>query len=144
MAVPTAVAQLETAVLDACSSEREWPAQISAGVCAGVDYAIAHPEIAETLASDDGPGVATLQRYESVIARFAGFLQSSIPAQSRLPLSTDEALVAGIVSLVRDHLRLGRQDRLAELRPDIVLLTLLPHLGFEGARDWANRVDRAG
>lgn len=142
MPFPLALVNLETAVLNACSSEREWPARVAAGICAGVDYAIAHPEIVETLVSDDAPGAATLQRYESVIGRLAGFLQAHAPLGKRLPVSTDEALVAGMVGLVGDHLRLGRQERLAELRADLVLLTLLPYLGFAEARDWANRVER--
>jgi hypothetical protein len=117
----------------------EWPAQIAAGVYAGVDYAIAHPEIVDTLASNAAPGVDTLRRYESVIGRLTGFLRIKAPASGRLPGSTDEALMAGMVGLVGDHLRLGRLERLEELRPDLVLLTLLPYLGFAEAQEWANR-----
>lgn len=141
MAFPLALANLESAVLDACAAEGEWPAQIAAGIYAGVDYAIAHPEVAETLASDGGTGADTLQRYETVIGRLAGFLRAKTPVE-RLPGATDEALVGGMVGLVGDHLRIGRLDRLAELRPDLVLLTLLPYLGFADARHWANRIDR--
>lgn len=130
-------------MLDACAEEREWPARIAAGICAGVDFAIAHPEIVQTLASDDSPGAETLRRYESLIGRLAGFLQAGAPAGSRLPVSTDEALVAGLAGLVGDHLRIGRSDRLVELRADLVLLTLLPYLGFEEARQWANEVERS-
>jgi hypothetical protein len=143
MAFPLALANLETAVLNACAGEREWPAQVSAGICAGVDYAIAHPEVVETLASDSSPGTENLRRYESLIGRLAGFLQAQAPAGSRLPVSTDEALMAGVVGLVGDHLRIGRYDRLAELRADLVLVTLLPYLGFAEAKKWANRVDRS-
>jgi hypothetical protein len=140
MGFPHALANLEAAVLDACATEREWPAQIAAGICAGVDYAIANPEVAEILASDASPGSDTLSRYESVIARLAGFLRVKAPASGRLPGATDEALVAGMVGLVGDHLRIGRQDRLEELRPELVLLTLLPYLGFSEAQKWANSV----
>jgi hypothetical protein len=142
MAFPLALANLETAVLEACAAEVEWPAQIAAGVYAGVDYAIAHPEVAETLVSEPGAGADTLRRYETVIARLAGFLQGKAPVE-RLPGATDEALVAGVVGLVGDHLRIGRLDRLAELRPDLVLLTLLPYVGFAEARHWANWIDRS-
>jgi hypothetical protein len=45
-----------------------------------------------------------------------------------------------MVGLVGDHLRIGRQDRLEELRPELVLLTLLPYLGFDEARKRANQV----
>lgn len=140
MAFPLALANLETAVLDACASEDEWPAQVAAGICAGVDYAIAHPEVAETLAYDAAAGADRLRRYESVIGRLAGFLRVNAPPNPRLPGATDEAVVAGMVGLVGDHLRIGRQDRLEELRPELVLLTLLPYLGFSEAQKWANQV----
>jgi hypothetical protein len=138
MAFPLALANLEAAVLDACSGEDEWPAQVAAGIFAGVDYAIAHPEVAETLASEDATGSDVLRRYESVIGRLAGFLRVKAPADERLPGATDEALVAGVVGLVGDHLRIGRLDRLEELRPELVLLTLLPYLGFAEAKRWAD------
>src|SRR6185295_20102663 len=138
--LPVALANLESAVLDACAGETEWPAQIAAGIYAGVDFAIAHPEVADSLVDDDGSAVDNARRYESAIASFAGFIRVKAPRGQRLPGSTDEALVAGVVGLVGDHLRIGRVDRLLELRPDLVLLTLLPYLGFSEAQRWANQV----
>jgi hypothetical protein len=131
---------LETAVLDACAVEGEWPAQIAAGVYAGVDFAIANPMLAHTLSLDGAVEADCIRRYERVIGRLVGFIQIKAPPGTRLPASTDEALVAGIVGLVGDHIRLGRLDRLAELRPELVLLTLLPYLGFSEAQRWSNRV----
>jgi hypothetical protein len=143
MGFPLALANLEVAVLDACAGEEEWPAQVAAGICAAVDYAIAHPEIGETLAFERFSGPDALQQYETLIGRLAGFLRVQAPIEARLPVSTDEALVAGVVGLVGDHLRIGRYERLSELRADLVLLTLLPYLGFAEAQLWANRVDRS-
>jgi hypothetical protein len=140
MPFPLALANLETAVLEACAAEKEWPAQVAAGIYAGIDYAIAHPELAETLSVDARVKSESLQQYESVIGRLAGFLRVNAPIEDRLPGATDEALVAGMVGLVGDHLRIGRLDRLEELRPELVLLTLLPYLGFSEAQEWANRV----
>jgi hypothetical protein len=137
---PLALAGLETAVLDACAAEGEWPAQIAAGIYAGVDFAIANPAVARALTIDAAVEADCMRRYERVIGRLAGFIQIKAPAGTRLPGSTDEALVAGIVGLVGDHIRIGRLDRLAELRPELVLLTLLPYLGFSEAQRWANQV----
>lgn len=137
---PLALAGLESAVLDACSTEDEWPAQVAAGVYAGVDFAIANPEVARELTFDAAAEAQCTRRYERVIGRLAGFIQVGAPFGSRLPASTDEALVAGMVGLVGDHIRIGRLDRLAELRPELVLLTLLPYLGFDEAQEWSNRV----
>jgi hypothetical protein len=142
MAFPLALADLEAAVLEACSREDQWPAQVAAAIYAGVDYAIAHPEVAETLAYDSAAEGESFRRYESVIARLAGFLRVKAPSQGRLPVATDETLMAGMVGLVGDHLRVGRLDRLEQLRPELVLLTLLPYLGFDEAQEWANRTAR--
>ncbi|MBA3865200.1 MAG: hypothetical protein H0X42_02445 [Solirubrobacterales bacterium] len=80
-------------------------------------------------------------QYERLVSRLVGFLRARAPAGTRPPASTDEALIAGIVGLVGDHVRIGRLDRLAALRPELVLLTLLPYLGFPEAQRWANVAD---
>jgi hypothetical protein len=132
------------AVLDACAATRgEWPAQVAAGIYAGVDFAISNPTVARELTIDAAAEADCMPRYERVIGRLTGFIQVKAPTGTRLPASTDEALVAGIVGLVGDHIRIGRLDRLAELRPELVLLTLLPYLGFSEAQGWANRVANA-
>lgn len=136
---PLAMARLETAVLDACAAQAEWPAQVAAGIYAGVDFAIANPEMALTLTVGSAAADDQIRRYERFIGRLTGFIQVKAPIDSRLPASTDEALVAGIVGLVGDHIRIGREDRLAELRPELVLFALLPYLGFDEAQRWANQ-----
>jgi hypothetical protein len=132
--------QLETAVLEACVVEGEWPAQIAAAVCAGVDFVIARPEAARALVTELTSGTGQPDRYGQLIGRLAGFVRAKAPSDARLPASTDEAMVAGIVGLVGDHVRLGRLDRLSRLRPELVLLTLLPYLGFSEAKRWADQV----
>lgn len=137
--VSVALDELETAILRACSAEGQWPAQIAAGVYAGVDFAIARPQIAREMAVELPAGGDTNGVYERLIGRLAGFIRVNAPIGARLPASTDEALVAGMVGLVGDHVRIGRLERLAELRPEMVLLALLPYLGFSEAQRWANR-----
>ncbi|HVY96439.1 MAG TPA: hypothetical protein VHA54_05725 [Solirubrobacterales bacterium] len=132
------ITELETAILDACSAPRDWPAQIAAGVYAGIDFVVGNPDAAQTLTMAAGSASEYRGRYESLVGRLAGFLRVRAPHDQRLPVSTDEAVVAGVVGLVGDHVRIGRLDRLAELRPDLVLLTLLPYLGFAEAQRWAN------
>jgi hypothetical protein len=134
------MAGLETAVLDACGQATEWPAQVAAGVYAGIDFAIANPAVARALTIDGSAEADCMRRYERVIGRLAGFIQVNAPAGTRLPGATDEAMVAGIVGLVGDHIRIGRLDRLDELKPELVLLTLLPYLGFSEAQRWANQI----
>jgi hypothetical protein len=133
--------QLEEVVSGACSEQGDSRAGIAAGVYAGVDFAIAHPEIIESLHPDLEGGKRNMTRYESGIARFTGLLRSHAPMDDQRPGTTDMALVGGVVGLIGDHLRLGRTDRLEELRPDLVLFVLLPYIGFAEAKKWADQVD---
>jgi len=131
--------ELEGSVAGACRGQDEWPAQVAAGIYAGVKFSIDHPQVVEALLVLEGTEVASKSGYTDTIERLAALISRDAPAGSRLPGSTDEALVAGIVGLVGDHLRIGRSEALEALRPDLVLLALLPYLGFSGAQDWANR-----
>jgi hypothetical protein len=135
------VARLEASVLEACAEPAEWPAQIAAGVYAGVGFAIENPATVELLLVDAGDRIAG---YEGLIGRLAEMIRSRAPTDRRLPGSTDEALVASIVGLIGDHVRIGRFERLAELGPELVLLTLLPYLGFAEAQLWADRTAPLG
>jgi hypothetical protein len=132
--------ELEDAVTTACETRAEWPDQVSAGICAGVDFAIERPAVIDVLAITDRGRAASEEGFTAMVERLARLISRAAPAGSRLPGSTDEALVAGIISLVGDHIRVGRLEALRELRPDLVLLALLPYLGFEDARRWANRL----
>lgn len=125
-------------MLRACKAEAEWPAQVSAGIYAGVDFAVANPELARSLTIDVAAELGSPSDYERLVSRLAGLIQVRAPVGARLPGATDEALVGGMVGLVGDHIRLGRYARLRELRPELVLLALLPYLGFAEAQRWAN------
>ncbi len=133
--------ELETAMLDACHGHDQWPAQIAAGINAGIDFVVARPEVAQHLIMRPGEGPERW-RYERIIGRLAGFLRVNAPPRPSLPSLTDEALVGGIVGLVGDHVRVDRLDRLSQLRSELVLLTLLPYLGFDEAQRWTTLTSR--
>ena len=131
---------LEASVAAACMPQEEWPAQVAAGIYAGVEFAIGHPSVVDALLVLEGQEEPSKSGYTGIIERLARLISRDAPEGSRLPGSTDEALVAGIVGLVGDHVRVGRTEALEALRPDLVLLALLPYLGFADAQDWANRI----
>jgi hypothetical protein len=131
---------LEATVAAACERQDEWPKRVAAGIYAGVGYAIENPIVVDAMSVFEGLERAPDREYTGTIERLAGLISRDAPADSRLPVSTDEALVAGIVGVVGDHVRIGRREALEGLRPDLVLLALLPYLGFSGAQDWANRL----
>jgi hypothetical protein len=139
-----ALDRLERVVLDACKSRREWPAQITAGVCAGVDFIVANPGVARELAIDPATNIGFRKRYDRVVGRLAGFIRKEAPVAAQLSPQTSEALVGGMIGLVGDHLRVGRMHRLTDLRPELVLLALLPYLSFEEAQHWANKAAERG
>ena len=130
---------LEASVASACQPREEWPAQVGAGIYAGVEFAIGHPAVVDALLVLETEEKASPSGYTGTIERLARLISRDAPEGSRLPGTTDEALVAGIVGLVGDHVRVGRLEALEALRPDLVLIALLPYLGFAGAREWANR-----
>lgn len=125
-------------MIDACAARDEWPAQVAAGVNAGVDFVIDNAALAEAWVADLSPNLLYSTYYEPMVARLTELIRLRAPLH-RLPASTDEALVAGIVGLVGDHVRIGRFDRLAQLKPELVQLTLLPYLGFTASQEWANK-----
>lgn len=131
--------ELEATIATACRDQGEWPEQVAAGIYAGVRFSIEHPTIVDALMVLEKAQGPSASGYTWTIERLARLISRDAPAGSRLPGSTDEALVAGIVGLVGDHVRVGRFENLKALRPDLVLLALLPYLGFAEAREWANR-----
>jgi hypothetical protein len=137
--LPIALVDLEAAMLDAYAKQAEWPARVAAAVFAGVDYAVERPDAIEPMAITALINPHSKALYTYVIVRWTDFLRRGAPPASGRPGSTGEAMVAGVVGLVGDHIRIGRLDRLVELRPELVLLTLLPYLGFSEAQHWANR-----
>jgi hypothetical protein len=77
-----------------------------------------------------------------LIEHFAELLGAEATRKSRLPLSTEQALVGAIVVLSADHLRAGKLEQLHVAGPELVQLTLLPYLGAEEARLWAGKTAR--
>ena len=93
--------------------------------------AAAKPVDVDTLASDADPGADTLRRYETVTGRLAGLLQATAPRDKRLPGSTDEAQVAGMVGLVGEYI--GRIYYESKRRPHFLIKeTNVPRDTFRG------------
>lgn len=126
-------------MLDACAAREEWPAQVAAGINAGVDFVIDNSSLVESWVAEISPNQLYSNYYGPMVTRLTTLIRLRAPVDERLPASTDEALVAGIIGLVGDLVRLRRFDRLAQLKPELVQLALLPYLGFAESQRWANR-----
>jgi len=88
----------------------------------------------ETLAA--GPPVSTHHR--ETVAGFALLLQAGrIEAQAQggdgPSLDTEEAVMAGVVSLITRWIVVDRTDQLERLLPDATTVALTPFLGVTGA-----------
>jgi len=134
-----ALSGLRRAVLHDCRRNPEWPAKVAAGICAALEFAATDLLLARLLTIDavaDRPGGDDL--YRRMVTEFAELLRAEAPTDKRLPVTTDEAVVDSIARLIGVHLRAGRQDELVKIGPDLAQLALLPYLGFDEARRWAD------
>ena len=131
-------AALKDRVAKACGGEEAWEAQVVAGVRAVLEFAAADPQAAHALtveARRRATGEVDLE--QEAISYFAGLLREAVGVERRFTLSTEEALVESIATIIRGHLQLGTADELPGIAPDLVYITLMPYLGISEARRWA-------
>jgi hypothetical protein len=134
---------LKRRVRRSCAEQVEWEAKVVAAVRATVEFAATHPEKARALTIEGRRGSPDDRLpVEEVIEFFAAELGKIAPASRRAPISTDEAVVGAIVTIVRGHLLAGSSDRLDRAAPDLVYLALLPYLGVAETRGWAMALSR--
>lgn len=133
-------AALKQAVERACARESAWQARIVAGIGAVVEFTLADPAAARALtvcaAAQAGDGGNPEQE---VLSHFEARLEQVAPAEMLFPISSAEGIVETAALLVRGHLLAETTEKLAELGPELVYLTLMPYLGLAGARKWASK-----
>jgi hypothetical protein len=133
-----AVGRLQVAVLEACREQRKWPAKVAVAIAAAADFAMAEPAEVRLLTVEaliqrpDGG-----RRYVRTIEHFADLLRSVTPEDVRRPASTELALIGGLATTISHHLRTDSVSDLGESVPELVEFTLLPYIGHEEARRWA-------
>jgi hypothetical protein len=138
----TSFEQLKGRVREACAGQEEWPARIAAGIHAAVDFCVANPDAAQALVIDTRTATGEGD-YLEMVDGFAEFLDGEARSGRASAGPTDEALVAALATIVAHHIRSERLDRLEEAVPELVCLALLPYLGFEQAKGWADVTARA-
>lgn len=123
----------------ACAQFDEWDGKVAAGVAAVLKFAAESPEMAHALIVQgrrEKTDLGDLER--KVLEHFAGLLAKTVPDSRTLPFATHQGAVEAIASVIRGHLQAGTERDLVLRTPDLVYLTLMPHLGVERARSWAN------
>jgi hypothetical protein len=137
-AFDSAFARLQVRIESACVAEREWPAQVTAGIRAALAFAAADPAAARTLTTEAlAGGGAGYERYGRMISHLSDWLlpgRALRPEGERLPEITEKAMVGGVAMLVAQRVDCGRQAELPELAAEAVQFALTPYLGTAEAR----------
>jgi hypothetical protein len=132
-------AALKDLVGRACAREDAWEAKVVAGLRAVLEFAASDPQGAHALTVDARrrrSGQIDLE--QEAISYFAVLLREVVAADRRFPISTEEAIIESIATIIRGHLQLGTARQLPDLAPDLVYITLMPYLGISEARRWAS------
>jgi AcrR family transcriptional regulator len=133
----TAMENLRRRMGAAVEAAGGWPRNVPAALEEMLRFLAAEPGLArlcmvETLAA--GPPVSNHHR--QTVAALAPLLRAGrIEAEGGegAPIETEEAVIAGVASLITRWIVMGRAERLPELLPDAVTVALTPFLGVDGA-----------
>ena len=127
----------------AAESFEEWPQQVRAALATMLRFLAGEPELAQLVMIEPvAAGGEIAARHRASMQGFVEILKAGRPEHGGtrpLPEATEETLVGGIVSLIVREISAGRVDRLEELLPDLVELTLSPYLGGEQAERLARQ-----
>jgi hypothetical protein len=135
------LAALKDAIGRACRPDGEWEARIVAGIVAIVEFAQEDPAAARALTVCAGAQASDGTDLEGeMLAYFAGLLEDVAPDEMLFPISSAEGIVETTAVLIRGYLLAGRSERIVELGPELVYLTLMPYVGLESAKRWASTV----
>lgn len=136
-------AEIQAAVLLACSQRVRWEEKVVAGINATMEFAAANPGKARALTLEARrPGFGPRNPEQTVIAYFAELIGRVAPEEDRRPVSTDESIVESIAAMVRGQLLAGSAELLPAVAPDAVCLALMPYLGLERTMRWAESATR--
>lgn len=133
-------AELRASLVAACSTRREWPDKVAAGIYAALDFATADPDRALVLLARDGKGNAEARAYRQTVDCVNRLLEQIVPTAAS-PAGGSAGSVRGIAMIVSDHVRAERADGLGRIGPALVQFALQPYLGYAEAKRWADRCD---
>jgi AcrR family transcriptional regulator len=121
----------------AAQAFEEWPQQVRAALATMLRFLAGEPELARVVMIEPvAAGGEIAARHRESMQGFVAILKAGRPphgGERPLPEATEATLVGGIVSLIVREINAGRSDKLEQLLPDLVELTLAPYLGAEEA-----------
>jgi AcrR family transcriptional regulator len=135
---------LREAAVAAAEAESGWPERVRARLAAVLDVFAANPDLARfVLIAPQRAGSEISERYRRGMDEVLTELTQGMPAEiaAKAPSRTTEmTLIGGGAALIVRKVEAGEGERLSELLPDLLELTLTPFLG----RAEAMRVARSG
>jgi len=130
--------ELRQALRDSGSGEARWEAKVVAAIKAMLTFCSTQPVRARAMASNAlSPGSGGQSPERALVAFLACELSRVAPSGSRVPVGSDESVIATMAAIVRDRLFSGDREEVLACAPDLVCLALLPYLEFSQMADWA-------
>ena len=131
--------RLHTAIVTACSAEREWPRGVAAGVAAALDFTAEFPDDSRLILASSHPSAEPQLAREGISANewLVDLLRNSSQQcpDARSPSDlTEQAAVGAAISIVGSCLASDRIGPLPELTTALVQIVLTPYLGGEDAK----------
>jgi AcrR family transcriptional regulator len=121
----------------AAEAFEEWPQKVRAALGTMLKFLAGEPDLAKVCMIEPvAAGGEIAARHRASMQGFVEILKAGRPEHSGerpLPEATEATLVGGIVSLIVREINAGRTEKLEQLLPDLVELTLAPYLGGEAA-----------
>lgn len=137
------VGHLREAARAAAAEHTEWPQRARARISATLDFFAANPALARfVLIAPSRAGEEIVARYRLAIANALSELTEGMPLPpvSRKPSeAVQHSLVGGIAMVIVRKVEAGEGERLPELLPELLVLSLTPFLGHEQAHQLAGQ-----
>ena len=138
-AYDTAVERIRQRVLVACEDvqEEDWAGRVAAALAALLEQFDAEPALASVVLVEGlRAGRDVYDRYQAAVESFARLMSAGVRPGTgpEPPVTTDEAVVGGIASMLGRRLLAGQEENLSELFPEILEFVLGAYLGAEEAR----------
>lgn len=126
------VAHVCNAARELAAARGEWPEKVDARFAAALEVFAANPQLARfALAVPPRAGNEVTAHYRRALDAALAELLDGMPSgrvQAPSP-AVQQSLIGGAVSLIVQRVEAGEEDRIGELRPDLVELFLTPFLG---------------
>ncbi len=124
-------------IVDAFSVEKPWATLVRDAAAAFLDLLASRPAFARiALVEAPASGQRAFEMYRSgkrVLESLLDFGRDGPVEEEEIPPCAGRAAIAGAESLIVGQILAGNADRLRELLPDVLYITIVPYLGQEEA-----------